>query len=75
MGKRNEFIHARMHEFKTNLSSNVSALELGLYKGIILYRRKDKLGIFVLFKMPPYRPDRLDITSEGTRCSSCDQFL
>lgn len=55
------FIHASMHDFKTNISRYVAALEAGHYQGIILKRRKKPLGVFALFDPPPYAPERSEL--------------
>ena len=45
-----QYIHATIHEFKSNISKYIRLLEKEHYRAVILYRRDEKVGIFIPYE-------------------------
>ena len=50
MTEQNNYIHASIHDFKTNISRYLRYLESGAYRGIVVKRHNTPVGMFVPFK-------------------------
>lgn len=59
MTEQNNYIHATIHDFKTNISRYLRYLESGAYRGIVVKRHNTPVGMFVPFKTSgDEKPDR-----------------
>ena len=48
--REGEYLHTTMHDFKTNFSRYLRAIERGEFRGIIVKRYNKKIGAFIPFK-------------------------
>ena len=57
-----QYIHTTIHDFKTHFSRYLAQLECEHYRAIVVYRRNQKVGVFV-----PYEPRarEMDHDDEG----------
>lgn len=45
-----QYLHTTIHDFKTNLSRYIRELEREHYRAVMLYRRNEKVGIFIPYE-------------------------
>ena len=50
LGVRGEYVSASIHEFKSNISAYIRALEAGRYKAVIVKRYEEPVGLFIPYK-------------------------
>lgn len=46
-----QYIHTTIHDFKTHISKYIRLLEREHYRAVILYRRNQKVGIFIPYEV------------------------
>ena len=57
MTKGREFIHTTMHDFKSNIAKYTRILNRGDYKGVIVKRYNEPLGLYLPMDAPKPPPE------------------
>ncbi len=60
MTKGREFIHTTMHDFKSNIAKYTRILNRGDYKGVIVKRYNEPLGLYLPMDAPKEKPKPKD---------------